>query len=168
MTHYRCPDTSHGETVVVLKANNDRVYECPRMHKYWKREEDGRAILAGQRAADRQDAAAQPLLEYRPRHVGLDTCLRFGKIDRAHCQRLAAGSRFLVYTHVSGPGGLAADDGPQYHGPSLPWVLRRAMVVFGSVLAAVLGMFSGPDMGSVVCLAAPSHYRNVSESDLVQ
>ena len=46
MTHYRCPDASHGETIVALKANNDRVYECPRLHKYWKREEEGRTILA--------------------------------------------------------------------------------------------------------------------------
>ena len=46
MTHYRCPDESHGDAVVVLKANNDHVYECPRLHKYWKKEEDGRVTLA--------------------------------------------------------------------------------------------------------------------------
>jgi hypothetical protein len=43
---YRCPDPSHGADVVPMKANNDRVYECPGLHKYWRREEDGVVILA--------------------------------------------------------------------------------------------------------------------------
>ena len=55
MTHYRCPDESHGETVVVLKANNDRVYECPRLHKYWKKEEEGRVVLADLITGNRYD-----------------------------------------------------------------------------------------------------------------
>ena len=46
MRAYRCPDPSHGETIVPMKANNDRVYECPGMHKFWRREEDGVEILA--------------------------------------------------------------------------------------------------------------------------
>ena len=61
MTHYRCPDESHGETVVVLKANNDRVYECPRMHKYWKREEEGRVILADLISGNRYDPVEVPV-----------------------------------------------------------------------------------------------------------
>jgi hypothetical protein len=46
MTRYRCPDPSHGEAVVPLKANNDRVYECALLHKFWRREEGGRVLLA--------------------------------------------------------------------------------------------------------------------------
>jgi len=42
---YRCPDPVHGDAVVPMKANNDRVYECPSMHKYWRREEDGSVFL---------------------------------------------------------------------------------------------------------------------------
>ena len=47
MTRYRCPDPSHGEAVVPLKANNDRVYECALLHKFWRREEGGRVLLVG-------------------------------------------------------------------------------------------------------------------------
>ena len=46
MRAYRCPDPSHGETIVPMKANNDRVYECPALHKFWKREEGGVQVLA--------------------------------------------------------------------------------------------------------------------------
>ncbi|HEY3176106.1 MAG TPA: hypothetical protein VGK94_10170 [Candidatus Polarisedimenticolia bacterium] len=46
MKRYRCPDPSHGETIETLKSNNDRIYECPRMHKYWRREEGGNVLLA--------------------------------------------------------------------------------------------------------------------------
>ena len=45
MRAYRCPDPTHGTTVVPLKANNDRVYECPSMHKYWRREDNGVTML---------------------------------------------------------------------------------------------------------------------------
>ncbi|HZI94137.1 MAG TPA: hypothetical protein VFE84_07820 [Patescibacteria group bacterium] len=45
MKPYRCPDPSHGAAVVPLKANNARVYECPSLHKYWRREESGVALL---------------------------------------------------------------------------------------------------------------------------
>lgn len=46
MKRYRCPDPSHGDTVETLKSNNDRVFECPRMHKYWRREGAGTVTLA--------------------------------------------------------------------------------------------------------------------------
>jgi len=45
MAHYRCPDPSHADLAVPLKANNDRVQECPALHKYWRREEEGKVIL---------------------------------------------------------------------------------------------------------------------------
>ena len=60
MTHYRCPDASHGDTVVILKANNDRVYECPRLHKYWKREEEGKTTLADLITGTRYDPVEVP------------------------------------------------------------------------------------------------------------
>jgi hypothetical protein len=60
---YRCPDPSHGATATPLKANNDRVYECPAMHKYWRREEKGTVLLVnlitqqGYPAAEMEEAA---------------------------------------------------------------------------------------------------------------
>ena len=45
MTPYRCPEPGHGEAIVPLKANNDRVYECPQFHRFWSREEDGTVVL---------------------------------------------------------------------------------------------------------------------------
>lgn len=45
MKPYRCPDPGHAGDVVPLKANNDRVYECPSVHKYWRREEKGDVLL---------------------------------------------------------------------------------------------------------------------------
>jgi hypothetical protein len=45
MSSYRCPDAAHAGNVVPLKANNDRVFECPAMHKYWRREEAGAVRL---------------------------------------------------------------------------------------------------------------------------
>ena len=45
MVRYRCPDPSHGQAEVPLKANNDRVYECALLHKFWRREEEGRVLL---------------------------------------------------------------------------------------------------------------------------
>jgi hypothetical protein len=45
MNSYRCPDPAHAGAVVALKANNDRVFECPSMHKYWRREEEGTVRL---------------------------------------------------------------------------------------------------------------------------
>jgi hypothetical protein len=45
MIPYRCPDPSHVDAVVPMKANNDRVYECPALHKYWRREEEGQILL---------------------------------------------------------------------------------------------------------------------------
>jgi hypothetical protein len=46
MTPYRCPDPSHGDELSPLKANNDKVYECTSLHKYWRREKDGEILLA--------------------------------------------------------------------------------------------------------------------------
>ncbi|MFQ5702228.1 MAG: hypothetical protein ACE5HU_10335 [Acidobacteriota bacterium] len=45
MSRYRCPDPSHGQNSVPLKSNNDRVYECPGTHKFWRREENDAVIL---------------------------------------------------------------------------------------------------------------------------
>ncbi len=45
MSAYRCPDPVHGDAAVPMKANNDRVYECPSLHKYWRREEEGSVFL---------------------------------------------------------------------------------------------------------------------------
>lgn len=45
MKPYACPDPSHAARSVPLKANNDRVYECPAVHKYWRRQEDGATLL---------------------------------------------------------------------------------------------------------------------------
>jgi hypothetical protein len=55
MKPYRCPDASHGETVESLKANNDRIFECPKLHKYWRREEEGRVVLANLITGERYD-----------------------------------------------------------------------------------------------------------------
>lgn len=55
MKRYRCPDPSHGTGIETLKANNDRVYECPRMHKYWRREEEGKMVLANLISGERFD-----------------------------------------------------------------------------------------------------------------
>ena len=63
MRAYRCPDPSHGASVVPLKANNDRVYECPDTHKYWRREEQGAALLVNlitQQAFPAQEIGAEP------------------------------------------------------------------------------------------------------------
>ena len=46
MKPYRCPDPSHAGAMVPLRANNDRVYECPLLHKFWRREEEGAVLLA--------------------------------------------------------------------------------------------------------------------------
>ena len=72
MKRYRCPDASHGETVETLKANNDRIYECPRLHKYWRREEEGRVVLADLITGERYDpkeiqASGEPAGPDRPR-----------------------------------------------------------------------------------------------------
>ncbi len=74
MSSYRCPDPVHGEESVPLKANNDRVYECPSLHKYWRREVDGKIRLVNlisQQAYDavaiegpRQDADDRPRLNF--------------------------------------------------------------------------------------------------------
>ena len=56
MTPYRCPDPAHADNVVLLKANNERVYECPDMHKYWRREEDGTVFLANLITQERFEA----------------------------------------------------------------------------------------------------------------
>ena len=45
MSTYRCPDPGHADSPVLLKANNERVYECPQMHKYWRREEGEKTLL---------------------------------------------------------------------------------------------------------------------------
>ena len=45
MSSYRCPDPGHAGEAVPLKANNDRVFECPALHKYWRREEEGAVRL---------------------------------------------------------------------------------------------------------------------------
>src|SRR5262245_63173771 len=45
MIPYRCPDPAHGDSSVPLKANNDRVYECPSLHKFWARQEDDGVVL---------------------------------------------------------------------------------------------------------------------------
>ncbi len=47
MARFRCPDPSHGAAEVPLKANNDRVFECALLHKFWRREEGGRVLLVG-------------------------------------------------------------------------------------------------------------------------
>jgi len=56
MTSFRCPDPSHGDEPVALKANNDRVFECPSLHKYWKREDKGRTVLVNLITQERFDA----------------------------------------------------------------------------------------------------------------
>jgi len=35
----------HAAEAVPLKANNERVFECPALHKYWRREEGGTVRL---------------------------------------------------------------------------------------------------------------------------
>ena len=60
MSAYRCPDPIHGETVVPMKANNDRVYECPSLHKYWRREEGGAVFLVNLITQQRFEAAEIP------------------------------------------------------------------------------------------------------------
>ncbi|HKY31350.1 MAG TPA: hypothetical protein VJV23_02355 [Candidatus Polarisedimenticolia bacterium] len=45
MKPLRCPDPAHAAEAVALKANNDRVFECPSMHKYWRREAEGKIHL---------------------------------------------------------------------------------------------------------------------------
>jgi len=57
---YRCPDPVHGEAVVPMKANNDRVFECPSLHKYWRREEDGTVFLVNLITQQRFQAAEIP------------------------------------------------------------------------------------------------------------
>jgi hypothetical protein len=57
---YRCPDPAHGETDVPMKANNDRVYECPSLHKYWRREEEGKIVLVNLITQQRFEAAEIP------------------------------------------------------------------------------------------------------------
>jgi hypothetical protein len=72
MKRYRCPDAGHGETVETLKANNDRVYECPKLHKYWRQEDEGRVVLADLITGKRYDAqeveaSGEPAGPDRPR-----------------------------------------------------------------------------------------------------
>ena len=57
---YRCPDPIHGEAVVPMKANNDRVYECPSLHKYWRREEEGKVFLVNLITQQRYEASEMP------------------------------------------------------------------------------------------------------------
>jgi len=56
MTPYRCPDPTHEGSVVPLKANNDRVYECPGLHKFWRREESGAVHLVNLITQDKYKA----------------------------------------------------------------------------------------------------------------
>ena len=55
---------------------------------------------AEQRAADRQDQAAELLPQHRPRHAGLDPCLRLGQVDRAHRERAGAGSGLRLHRNA--------------------------------------------------------------------
>ncbi|MGH9870604.1 MAG: hypothetical protein ACREAA_20900 [Candidatus Polarisedimenticolia bacterium] len=62
MSVYRCPDPAHGQDKVPLKANNDRVFECPAFHKYWRREEGGAVRLVNlvsQQAFPAEEMAAE-------------------------------------------------------------------------------------------------------------
>lgn len=70
MARYRCPDPAHAGETVPLKANNDRVYECPRLHKFWRREEAGQALLVNlitQTSYPALELAGEPEPEGRPR-----------------------------------------------------------------------------------------------------
>jgi len=70
MSAYRCPDPSHAGEAVPLKANNDRVFECPRLHKYWRREDGGAVRLVNlvtQESFEAVDVAGAAPEEGRPR-----------------------------------------------------------------------------------------------------
>ena len=70
MSSYRCPDPSHEGSVVPLKANNDRVYECPGLHKFWRREESGAVLLVNlitQEKHRAEEIAAEEGAPERPR-----------------------------------------------------------------------------------------------------
>ena len=70
MSAYRCPDPSHAGEAVPLKANNDRVFECPRLHKYWRREEGGAVRLVNlvtQESFEALDVPGGADREERPR-----------------------------------------------------------------------------------------------------
>ena len=60
MIPYRCPDPSHTEEPAPLKANNERVYECASMHKYWMREEQGVSLLVNLISSERYPAVELP------------------------------------------------------------------------------------------------------------
>ena len=96
MSAYRCPDPSHGDTIVPLKANNDRVYECPGTHKFWRREEQGAVLLvnlitqasfpAQEVAGGADTGAARPRFNFMvdvPRLIG---GLDFNKLSLAPAQ----------------------------------------------------------------------------------
>ena len=70
MSAYRCPDPSHAGEAVPLKANNDRVFECPRLHKYWRREDGGAVRLVNlvtQESFEAVDVPGAAPEEERPR-----------------------------------------------------------------------------------------------------
>ena len=70
MISYRCPDPAHGEASVPLKANNDRVYECPQLHKFWVRQEEGGVVLVNlitQVRTPARPVEGQPATAERPR-----------------------------------------------------------------------------------------------------
>ncbi len=86
MKPFRCPDPSHGDEAVALKANNDRVYECIRAHKFWRREEGGAVLLAdlisGLKFAAREIEGLDQAAEGRPRlNFMVDVPSVLGRLD---------------------------------------------------------------------------------------
>ncbi len=41
MPSYRCPHPAHSGPAVLLKSNNDQVFECEHSHRFFKRVEGG-------------------------------------------------------------------------------------------------------------------------------
>jgi hypothetical protein len=56
MASFRCPHPSHGGAPAALKSNNDRVFECPVSHRFYRREEKGRMVLVDLITSDAYDA----------------------------------------------------------------------------------------------------------------
>jgi len=45
MASYRCPDPSHGSVPTGLRSNNDKIYECEASHRFFRREDAGKAAF---------------------------------------------------------------------------------------------------------------------------
>ena len=57
MPSFLCPHPSHADAPATLKSNNDRVFECPLSHRFYRREQEGKIVFVDLITSNAYDAA---------------------------------------------------------------------------------------------------------------